>query len=65
MEELQSLKEPILERKIILVKGYQHIFWRGLNVIKAIKIIGLANLNCQVVISGAHSSVMNYVKDKI
>ena len=64
INELQSYKLPISERKIILIKGYEHDFGRGLNVVKAIEQINLTNLQYQVVIFGAHNSVLSYVRDR-
>lgn len=61
LKTLQKYKRSHLERKIILVKGYQHMFGRGLNVVKALKEIQSDLKDCEVVIFGAHSSVMGYI----
>lgn len=54
------IKSP-LERKIILVKGYQHQFGRGLNVVKALKEIQSELLDYEVVVFGAHPILMDYI----
>lgn len=54
------IKSP-LERKIILVKGYQHQFGRGLNVIKALKEIQSELLDYEIVVFGAHPILMDYI----
>ncbi|MDW8849244.1 glycosyltransferase [Flavobacterium sp. MMLR14_040] len=64
IEELQSSKLPVSERKIILIKGYEHNFGRGLNVVKAIEQIDLITQKYEVVVFGAHNSVATYVKAK-
>lgn len=63
LEELKVFKKPLNERNIILVKGYQHKFGRALQVIKALQILESEIKEYQVVIFGAHSSVINFVKD--
>ena len=62
--ELQYKKMPIKERKLILVKGYENSFGKGLNIVKALELIDLEILKYQVVVFGAHNSVISYVKDK-
>ncbi|QSB27987.1 glycosyltransferase [Flavobacterium sp. CLA17] len=62
LEELDFLKLPFSERKIILVKGYQHKFGRALNVVKALQ----KNLSLlqdhEIVIFGAHAQIKAYVE---
>jgi glycosyltransferase involved in cell wall biosynthesis len=62
--KMNQLKErfSIKERKIILVKGYEHKFGRGLNVVKAIQKLGTELINYEVVVFGAHSSVIDYIE---
>jgi glycosyltransferase involved in cell wall biosynthesis len=54
-------KKPIGERKIILVKGYQHLFGRGLNVIKALQNSSDVISNYEIVVFGAHKEVIDYI----
>lgn len=62
--KMNQLKErfSIKERKIILVKGYEHKFGRGLNVIKAIHKLETELINYQVVVFGAHNPVIDYIE---
>ena len=61
LEEFSKFKIPVSDRKIILVKGYQHTFGRALNVIKALQNIPEIIANYEVVVFGAHSDVINYI----
>lgn len=54
-------KRPINERKIILIKGYQNLFGRGLNSVKAIEKLQFETKDFSIVIFGAHKEVMEYV----
>ncbi len=60
--ELNKFKIPVSERKIILVKGYQHVFGRALNVIKALQNIQETIANYEIVVFGAHREVIDYIK---
>jgi glycosyltransferase involved in cell wall biosynthesis len=62
LDELQSYKLPFAERKIILVKGYQHLFGRGLNSIKALEKLQNETKNFSIVIFGAHKEIIEYVE---
>ena len=64
IEELEKYKLPIQQRKVILIKGYEHHFGRGLNVVKALELIKKELENYEVVVFGAHPKVMEYVKEK-
>lgn len=64
LEELEFFKKTASERKIILIKGYEHNFGRSLNVVKAVEQIGLENLNYKIEVFGAHNPVINYIKEK-
>ena len=61
LEETNRYKLPLSERKIILVKGYEHILGRGLNVIKALDSISEEIQKYCVVVFGAHHKVKEYV----
>jgi len=58
----ESYKEMISDRKYIIVKGYHHLFGRGLNIIKALSKIAESH-NFEVVVFGAHKIVEDYVKN--
>jgi len=62
LEEFQALKLPVTERKIILVKGYEHHLGRGLNIVKALHTIQDQIQQYQIIIFGAHEKVNDYVK---
>jgi glycosyltransferase involved in cell wall biosynthesis len=62
LEEIKKFNTPLEHRKIILVKGYEHHFGRGLNVIKALKELKQEVLNYKIVIFGAHEVLINYMK---
>jgi glycosyltransferase involved in cell wall biosynthesis len=62
LEELESFKLPIEDRKIILVKGYEHHLGRGLNVVKALQAIQNQIQNYKVVVFGAHPKVIDYIE---
>lgn len=64
LDELQKFKIPVEQRKIILVKGYEHIFGRGLNIIKALEEIIEEIKDYEVVVFAAHSIVIEYIKQK-
>jgi hypothetical protein len=64
LDKLQKFKIPVGQRKIILVKGYEHIFGRGLNIIKALEEITHEIKDYQVVVFAAHSIVIDYIKQK-
>lgn len=66
LEELQKFKLSISsqQKKIILVKGYEHQFGRGLNVVKALEQISDEIKNYEVVVFAAHSVVIKYIKQK-
>lgn len=61
LEELESFKIPIEDRKIILVKGYDHHLGRALNVLKALQAIQNQIQNYEVVVFGAHPKVIDYI----
>lgn len=63
IEKLNEFYLPIAERKIILVKGYEHLFGRGLNIIKALQKINYKLQDFEIVIFGAHASVVKYVSE--
>lgn len=62
VSELELHKKTIEERKIILVKGYEHYLGRGLNCIKALQGIQNSISGFEVVVFGAHSQVIDYIK---
>ena len=62
LEELERYKRPIKNRKIIIVKGYEHNLGRGLNVVKALQLIQNEIQNYEIVVFGAHKSVIDFVE---
>lgn len=62
LTELENLKRPQSERKIILVKGNENKFGRAINVLKALELLGNKIKNYRVVIFGAHEIVKKHVK---
>lgn len=64
LEELRSFSKPLENRKIILVKGYQHQFGRALNVLSALKKISEESAvlsDYEIVVFGAHKPVFDFV----
>ncbi|GAA3779668.1 glycosyltransferase [Flavobacterium ginsengiterrae] len=64
IKELKDFRIPIEKRKIILVKGYQNIFGRGLNVVKALEKIQEQLKDFEVVVFGSHKPVIDYIAEK-
>jgi len=64
LEEIKKFNTPLEHRKIILVKGYEHHFGRGLNVIKALKELDENIKKYKIVVFGGHESVRNYIKNQ-
>ena len=64
LQDLEIYKLPLEDRKIILVKGYEHHLGRGLNVVKALQ--GIQNLiqHYKVVVFGAHTKVIDYINSQ-
>lgn len=58
----ENLKISIEQRKIILVKGYEHQFGRGLRVVQALQEMHAELQNFEVVVFGAHNVVIEYIK---
>lgn len=65
LEQFSPSIQAVSERKIILVKGYQHHVGRGLIVVKALQCIQstIQKLGFEVVVFGAHPTVIDYVKE--
>lgn len=63
LEKLSIYKRPIEERKIILIKGYQHKFGRGLMVIIALKEMLFELQDYSIVVFGAHFEVVEFIKE--
>lgn len=64
---LKSFTNSLLEvesRKIILIKGYDHIFGRAINVIKAVEEIYKNYNDYKFVVFGAHQVVIDYINVK-
>ena len=65
LEQFFPFIHSVPNRKIILVKGYQHHVGRGLVLVKALQLIQteIRNLGFEVVIFSAHQRVIDYVKE--
>jgi glycosyltransferase involved in cell wall biosynthesis len=65
LKEFFPFINSVLNRKLILVKGYQHHVGRGLVLVKALQLIQteIQNSGFEVVIFGAHQVVVDYVKE--
>lgn len=61
LDELQKLKQPLENRNIITVKGYNHRFARGLVIIQALKEISEELKNFRVIVFGANQDVLEYI----
>jgi len=64
IERLINLRLSFYKRKIILIKGYEHKFGRALNVIKALENMLDELQKFEIVVFGAHQSIIDYVFDK-
>jgi glycosyltransferase involved in cell wall biosynthesis len=63
INELKGLQLPLEQRKIILVKGYQHQFGRGLEIVKALHSMLSELQNLDVIVFGSHNVVMKYIQE--
>lgn len=62
LNDYETHKQDVSERKIILIKGYEHRFGRALNVIKALQLIDDNLLkHYEIVVFGVHKVVIDYV----
>jgi hypothetical protein len=61
-EMYESFLKPYTERKIILIKGYEHIFGRCNKVLEAINILKEKLHSFDIVVFGANDKVLNFVK---
>lgn len=61
LEDFLNDKLPVTQRKIILVKGYQHKFGRAITVIKALAELKSDIKDYEVVVFGAHKEVYDFV----
>lgn len=62
LKENQKHLLPIENRRIILVKGYQHHVGRGLQIIKAFEKVLTLIHNYDVIVFGAHLEVTDYIE---
>jgi glycosyltransferase involved in cell wall biosynthesis len=63
LKELELFRTPVSERKIILVKGYEHRLGRGLNIVKALHLSQNEIQNYKVIVFGTHPAVIEYIKN--
>lgn len=65
MENSIEYARKYQDRKIILVKGYEHKFGRALVVLEALRKIGNDIRNYEVVVFGAHTQIFEYAKKMV
>lgn len=63
IKQFEVYKKPIEDRNIILVKGYQNLFGRGLNIVKALQKLKTEIKEYEIVIFGAHVVVEKYITE--
>jgi glycosyltransferase involved in cell wall biosynthesis len=63
LADYQKYKFPLENRKIILVKGYEHTFGRAIIVLKALLEIFFETKDFQIVVFGAHQKTIDFIKD--
>jgi hypothetical protein len=63
LNEYEKFKLSNKDRKIILVKGYEHFFGRGLNIVKALQILEKDLKEYKIIVFGAHQSVIDYIQE--
>tara|TARA_R110002124_G_scaffold287089_1_gene470313 strand:+ start:89678 stop:90832 length:1155 start_codon:yes stop_codon:yes gene_type:complete len=64
ISQYEALKKPPESRKKILIKGYEHTFGRGLHVVKTLAKIHTELQDYEVVVFGAHKSVIDYINNE-
>lgn len=62
LQELLPFKWPQQQRKMILVKGYQHDFGLAIPVIDALRELGESLGGYEIVVFGAHRPVIDHIK---
>ena len=63
LKEIEKFKKPLEERKIILIKGYEHTFGRAINVLKAISKIKNIEKEFQIEVFGCHKKTIDFIKE--
>lgn len=63
IDEFSPFKLSVKNRRIILVKGYQHQFGRGLTIVKALQEMQSELQGFDIVVFGAHNVVMKYIEE--
>ncbi len=61
VDELIKHNYPTQQRTIILIKGYQHQFGRGLKIVKALQVIQSDLQGYDLVVFGAHREVIEFI----
>jgi glycosyltransferase involved in cell wall biosynthesis len=59
---INDLFTPIENRKIILIKGYEHKMGRAINILKALEKINDIDKNFEIVVFGAFPKLTDYLK---
>ena len=63
LDDLEQYKTPLKDRKIILIKGYEHTFGRAINVLRAISKIKDIEEKYQIEVFGCHKKTIDFIKD--
>jgi hypothetical protein len=63
LDLLEFYKQSEEERKVILVKGYENVFGRAINVLKALQLLKKHIKNYEVVVFAAHKSVIDFINN--
>lgn len=63
LNNFSKLREPLVKRNIILVKGYQHKFGRALVALEALKELRDNLEEYEIVVFAAHQEVIDYINE--
>ena len=63
LDVYEKFKLPLEQRKIIVVKGYQHHFGRGLAIVQALHNMQSEINKYDVVVFGAHKEVIQFIEE--
>jgi hypothetical protein len=63
LEEYKEYSMPILERNLILIKGYEHWAGKALKVLEAIELIVNEVENYEIYVYSAHDKVIDKIKE--
>lgn len=61
-DKADALRQPLANRRIVLVKGYEHEFGRALSVVKALQALPAVMSHYDVRVFATHEIVQNYIE---